>query len=294
MKLADLKKKLSGGEKNTADPSRAFGSEAEMMEALRAQNFTPPPPRPSAADVVRNIKDRIARPTQEPQAERPPRDNSAARAYAPEAMAQPEWENPFTSPTPVKKPPRETPVYENLSGSGPSYRPSAPAYGAPYPMNGYAYPQNPYYSGYTPAYDPRYAPQQPMYAPPYATPNPYQPPYAGGAYYPYAQPVYPSYAQNTYAPPYTPPYAPAEAVPVQPMADTAARDIPQQSTPSYAGFAPDYVPPSYAAEPPRAEAPVRTERRRSSVGDIRYLLWSGSIVSGIVLTLVAFVYACTL
>ena len=50
MNFADIRKKFSGGDRAaSADPSRAFGSEAEMMQALRKQEFTPPKPRPTAA-----------------------------------------------------------------------------------------------------------------------------------------------------------------------------------------------------------------------------------------------------
>ena len=53
MNFADIRKKLSGAQRPaSADPSRAFGSEAEMMEALRKQEFTPPKMRPTAAEVM--------------------------------------------------------------------------------------------------------------------------------------------------------------------------------------------------------------------------------------------------
>ena len=38
----------------------------------------------------------------------------------------------------------------------------------------------------------------------------------------------------------------------------------------------------------------KPKRKPLQGADLRYLLWSGSIVSGVLLTLVAFVYACTL
>ena len=89
MNFADIRKKFSGGDRAaSADPSRAFGSEAEMMQALRKQEFTPPKPRPTAAEVMGSIRQRFARPAEEMQ-DRIPRDEAAARTYAPEAMAQP-------------------------------------------------------------------------------------------------------------------------------------------------------------------------------------------------------------
>ena len=40
MNFADIRKKFSGGDRAaSADPSRAFGSEAEMMQALRADGL---------------------------------------------------------------------------------------------------------------------------------------------------------------------------------------------------------------------------------------------------------------
>ena len=119
MNFADIRKKFSGGDRAaSADPSRAFGSEAEMMQALRKQEFTPPKPRPTAAEVMGSIRQRFARPAEEMQ-DRIPRDEAAARTYAPEAMAQPEWENPFTAPEKPKKPPRDVPVYETVGGDMP-------------------------------------------------------------------------------------------------------------------------------------------------------------------------------
>ena len=119
MNFADIRKKFSGGDRAaSADPSRAFGSEAEMMQALRKQEFTPPKPRPTAAEVMGSIRQRFARPAEEMQ-DRIPRDEAAARTYAPEAMAQPEWENPFTAPEKPKKPARDVPVYETVGGDMP-------------------------------------------------------------------------------------------------------------------------------------------------------------------------------
>lgn len=96
MNFADIRKKFSGGDRAaSADPSRASlggGNDA----ALRKQEFTPQSPRPTAAEVMGSIRQRFARPAEEMQ-DRIPRDEAAARTYAPEAMTQPEWENPFTA-----------------------------------------------------------------------------------------------------------------------------------------------------------------------------------------------------
>ena len=297
MNFADIKKKLSGAQPS-ADPSRAFGSEAEMMEALRRQNFTPPKPRPTAAEVMGGIRQRLARPAAEPQ-ERAPRDESAARTYAPEAMAQPEWENPFTAPEKPKKPARDVPVYETVGGDMPFERRSAPAYVpqgyAPQgydPYGGYAAPYPP--TGYAP-----YAPAAPYPPQGYgasAYPQPYYDPYAAPAYDPrYAAP----YPQNGYyapQPPYPPQgYAPAPETPYPPQAGMAYAPQPEYAVPDDAAFYGDAVPaPEGYPAPPYTGAPAKPRRKPLEGADLRYLLWSGSIVSGVVLTLVAFVYACTL
>lgn len=273
MNFADIRKKFSGGDRAaSADPSRAFGSEAEMMQALRKQEFTPPKPRPTAAEVMGSIRQRFARPAEEMQ-DRIPRDE-AARTYAPEAMAQPEWENPFTAPEKPKKPARDVPVYETVGGDMPFERRSAPAYVpqsyAPQqgydPYGGYAAPYPP--SGYDPYVAPPYPPQG-YAAPAYGAP--YYDPYAAPAYDPRYNAPYPP---NTY-------YAPQPVYPPYP---------PQGSAPAPEG----YPAPPYAAAPQRPAAPVRPKRKPLEGADLRYVLWSGSIVSGVLLTLVAFVYACTL
>ena len=277
MNFADIRKKFSGGDRAaSADPSHAFGSEAEMMQALRKQEFTPPKPRPTAAEVMGSIRQRFARPAEEMQ-DRIPRDEAAARTYAPEAMAQPEWENPFTAPEKPKKPARDVPVYETVSGDMPFERRSAPAYipQSYAPQQGYAAPAYgaPYYDPYAvPAYDPRY-----------------NAPYPPNAYYA-PQPVYPPYPPQGSAPAPEAPYAPPQ--PEMPRAPQ-----PEYETAFYGSGIPapeGYPAPPYAAAPQRPAAPVRPKRKPLEGADLRYVLWSGSIVSGVLLTLVAFVYACTL
>lgn len=289
MNFADIKKKLSAAQPS-ADPSRAFGSEAEMMEALRKQEFTPPKPRPSAAEVVGNLRQRFTRPVQRQERE------DVSRTYAPEAMAQPEWENPFTAPP---KPKRDAPVYETVAGDMPFERRSAAAY-APQgyaPYGGYtAAPYPP--AGYEPYAPAAYSPQGYAPAPAYAPP--YYDPYAAPAYDPrYAAPYPPN---GYYAPPQPYPpqgYAPAPEAGYAPPPEYAAPEYPASEYD--AAFYGDAVPapegypaPPYTGVPRSPAAPAKPRRKPLEGADLRYLLWSGSIVSGVLLTLVAFVYACTL
>ncbi len=304
MNFADIRKKFSGGDRAaSADPSRAFGSEAEMMQALRRQEFTPPKSRPTAAEVMGSIRQRFARPAEEMQ-DRIPRDEATARTYAPEAMAQPEWENPFTAPEKPKKPARDVPVYETVGGDMPFERRSAPAY---IPQS-YA-PQQGYdpYGGYAAPYPPAgYEPYAAVPHPPqgYAAPAygaPYYDPYAAPAYDPRYNAPYPPNTYYAPQPPY-PPYPPQGYAPTP--------EAPYAPPPEYAASAygaPDPMPTEYAASayapdaagampypPQRPAAPVKPKRKPLEGADLRYVLWSGSIVSGVLLTLVAFVYACTL
>lgn len=285
MNFTDIRKKFSGSPSAGADPSRAFGSEAEMMEALQRQEFTPPKPRPTAAEVMGSIRQHLARGTDTPHEQRIPRDDSAARTYAPEAMGQPEWENPFTAPEKPKRPARDVPVYETVTGDMPfERRRSAAAYApqnyAPYggyAPSGMAPPPYPYYAPYgAPAYEPYGAlVQDPRYAPPTM-------PYASGAYYPpegYAAPAYAPAPEYTAASAYA---AAPDYTPVQGYAP-----------PEYAAPTPEYAgEPAYP--PQNGGAPAAHRRKKPEGADLRYLLWSGSIVSGVLLTLVAFVYACTI
>ena len=96
-----------------------------------------------------------------------------------------------------------------------------------------------------------------------------------------------------------PPYPPQGYAPAP---DTAYAPQPEYAAPEYgAAFYGDAVsapegypaPPYTGAPQPPAAAP-KPKRKPLQGADLRYLLWSGSIVSGVLLTLVAFVYACTL
>ena len=279
MNFADIRRKFSGDERAAlADPSRAFGSEAEMMEALRRQEFTPPKPRPTAAEIMGSIRQRFTRPAEDAR-DRIPRDESAARTYAPEAMAQPEWENPFTAPEKPKKPARDVPVYETVGGDMPFERRSAPAY-APQgydPYGGYAAPYPP--TGYAP-----YASAAPCPPQDYASPA-YGAPYPPNGYY----------APQPMSPPYPPQgYAPAPDTAYAPQPEYAA---PEYGADFYGGAVPapeGYPAPPYTGAPQPPAAAPKPKRKPLQGADLRYLLWSGSIVSGVLLTLVAFVYACTL
>ena len=198
----------------------------------------------------------------------------------PAAVAPDGWQNPFADAAPANAdpagyaPPRQsyTPPRQSYEPPRQSYEPPRQSYTppqyAPDPHSGqYADPYAP--TGYAP---PQYAPDPHagQYADPYA-PTGYAPPYYAG----YAQPnSYPPNYQAAYAqPPYAqqPGYAPYAA--------------PYGAYDPYAGA---YAPPS------RGFVPKKRERKKMSPEELRYTLWSGSIVLGIVGTVVAFVYACCL
>ena len=70
---------------------------------------------------------------------------------------------------------------------------------------------------------------------------------------------------------------------------------PEYAVPDDTAFYGDAAPaPPYTGAPQQSAAAAKPRRKPLEGADLRYLLWSGSIVSGVVLTLVAFVYACTL
>lgn len=288
MNFADIRRKFSGDERAAlADPSRAFGSEAEMMEALRRQEFTPPKPRPTAAEIMGSIRQRLTRPAEDAR-DRIPRDESAARTYAPEAMAQPEWENPFTAPEKPKKPARDVPVYETVSGDMPFERRAAAPYAAQGydPYGGYAAPYPP--AGYAP-----YAPAAPCPPQGYASPA-YGAPYCDH----YAAPAYDSrynapYPPNGYYAP-QPAYSPYPPQGYAPAPEMAYAPQPEYAVPEYGAAPEEYPAPPYTGAPQPPAAAAKPKRKPLQGADLRYLLWSGSIVSGVLLTLVAFVYACTL
>ncbi len=296
MNFADIRKKLSGGDRAaSADPSRAFGSEAEMMEALRKQEFTPPKPRPTAAEVMGSIRQRFTRPAEETQ-NRTPRDDTAARTYVPEAMAQPEWENPFTTPEKPRKPARDVPVYETVGGDMPFERRAAVSY-TPQGYGSYGGYATPYASGGYAPYPPA-APYPPQGYAASAYGAPYYDPYAAPVYDPrYAAPFPPNgyYAPQSAYPPYPPQgYAPTPEMPYAPQPEYAA---PEYEAAFYGSGIPapeSYPAPPYAGAPQQSAAAAKPKRKPLEGADLRYLLWSGSIVSGVLLTLVAFVYACTL
>lgn len=198
--------------------------------------------------------------------DRIPRDEAAARTYAPEAMTQPEWENPFTAPEKPKKPARDVPVYETVSGDMPFERRSAPAY---IPQS-YA-PQQGYdpYGGYAAPYPP--SGYDPYAAAPYPPRAMQRPPTARRTNDPYAAPAY----DPRYSAPYPPERilraaarlsalpaagcAPAPEAPYAPPQPEMPRaPQPEYETAFYGSGIP--APESYPA-PPYAAAPQRPPRR---------------------------------
>lgn len=268
------------------DPAFAFGAEEQTMEEIRRQTFVPPERKgpgmaARAGAVLSSLRQKIAggddpdfdgfgNTYEEPPAQ--PREEApvySAQTYDQPAAPDMGWENPFTSPSKSKpkatRPRQPRPVYEPVQ-SQPAY--DAPPYDDLYGQGGYyAADPGPDPYAYAPPPQSAYIPPQPEYVPPqpeYVPPQPeYVPPrqeyYPPEGYYaeppmgdPYADPMY--YNQ----PPYGAEYRPGER----------------------GWYGQDNMPRRY----PR--------RKKMKPGDFKYYFWSGSIVTGMVLTLAAFIYGC--
>ena len=154
--------------------------------------------------------------------------------------------------------------------------------------------QNPFADAAPSATRASYVPPQQSYEPPrqsYASPQYAPDPYAG-QYDPYAQP----YPKTGYAPPYYEGYAqPNYYSPDYPNGYAQPGYVQQPGYDPYAAPYGAYDPYATAYAPPsRGFVPRKRERKKMSAEELRYTLWSGSIVFGIVGTLVAFIYACCL
>ena len=259
------------------DPAYAFGAEEQTMEEIRRQNFVPPERKgpgmaARAGAVLSSLRQKIAGDEdpdfdgfgstyEDPPAQ--PREEApvySAQTYDQPAAPDMGWENPFTSPSPAKSKPKAArprqsrPVYEPVQ-SQPAY--DVPPYDDLYGQGGY------YAAGqrapgpdpfaYAPPPQQAYIPPQPEYAPPRQE---YYPP---EGYYaeppmgdPYGDPMY--YGQ----PPYGAEYRPGAG----------------------GWYGQDNMP----------RRSVRQKKMKP--GDFKYYFWSGSIVTGMVLTLVAFIYGC--
>ena len=300
MSLADSFRKKKPRPTAGADPARAFGSEELTMEEIQRQTFVPPKEKgpglaKRAGAALNNLRQKIVgeEPVEEafPDYHEPapaPRTEApvySAETYQSEAAPELGWENPFTNPAPEKKQPvrtaerRTRPVSRNYPEYG-SY-PVNPAY----PEATYSYPmQDPYYEA---PYDAASVHPE-MYAPSgYAAPadgypqtdpgNVYYPPEDYGAYPP---------SMNTYPPNG---YAPQMGYDPGGYSSYPPGDVPYGYDPTDQG---------YQEEPsvPRNRTSVRRSapQKKMEIGDFKYMFWSGTIVVGILLTLTAFIYGCSI
>ena len=294
MSLADTIRGRRNRPDPGVDPAFAFGAEEQTMEEIRRQNFVPPERKgpgvaARAGAMLSSLRQKIAGDEDPafdgfgtaPEPEAPPR--AEAPVYSSEIYDQPAapdmgWENPF-SPNAPRSGAKAAPSRQSRnSGSRtrtapPTYAPpanAAPAYAPPtydgYYEGGYAQPAYAPYEPYAPGPEAAYAsyeaqpartrrnaPPQPVYREPAPDPIP-----AETGYDPFYGPeVGDPYAEAGYDPRYAPEYPPE----------------------AEGWYGPDYMPRSY----PRKKA--------YKPGDFKYFFWSGSIVAGMVLTIVAFVYA---
>ena len=305
MSLADSFRKKKSRTTAGADPAQAFGSEELTMEEIQRQTFVPPKEKgpglaQRAGTALNNLRQKIVgedpveeafpdyhEPAPAPRTEAPV---YSAQTYQSEAAPELGWENPFTDTPSKKKTPVSTP-----RRARPVSR-SYPEYGS-YPET-LAYPETPYgYQGQDPYYGQNYAPDPYGYAPqgapegyPMSGYSPQDAGYSqdvrGQVYYPpvgYAayQPPYDAYPQGGYAP--QPGYGPAYDSAVPPAADPYGYDPAAQGYGEVRNAAPGRT-------PVRRSAP----RGKMEIGDFKYMFWSGSIVIGVLLTVTAFIYGCSI
>ena len=293
MNLTDLKGRFFPGKPdNSADPAHAFGSEEQVMAAFSQQTYTPPQPRPRSS-ILSGLRQRLNRSEQ-------PRQSSAP-VYSVQTYSQPAapdlgWEaafNPRPEPQPAEPQTPLSPEEQFRAFRDTVYSsPARPSYGNTAPYN---YPSSsrpaPIYEeigGSAPGY---YA--APSYARPVYEEITLRPEVRREA--PAAKPVYEEIRlqarperETTYAKPVY------EEIHLQGESSSAAEAEPDEqlfpdAVNTEAVFTPERndVDPACFKDPAPAEQPPRPR-------DMQYFFWSGSIVAGTLLTLFAFIYACTL
>jgi len=282
MSLSDLKSRFFPGKTaNRADPAHAFGSEEQVMAAFAQQNYVKP--QPGRASVLAGLRERLGRSQRTYSTDAP--------VYSADTYAQPSapdlgWEAAFEAPA------EPQPVSDESM-------PTAEQRFEAFRQTVYASPVRPTYappsySGYdAPAYSAsgRPAPVYEVIGAPSAPSQPRE----------LAKPIYeeisfrpPAPRENAYA---RPVYEEIDlsgrgvsspVVQNESAEDPSGFDTPLQTDAEGAAFPPESGSPDLFAEVPRQE------ERPPRAGDLQYFFWSGSIVAGTILTLFAFIYACTL
>lgn len=271
MSLSDLKKRFMPGKKdNGADPAHAFGSEEQVMAAFSQQNYTQPQPREKTS-VLSGLRQRLSRP-------REPRENNAP-VYSADTYAQPSapdlgWEAAF-DPNGAPRPGAQQAAAPALSAEE-RFR--------AFQDTVYASPARPGYYGGQSAYG--YAPSRS--APVYEEIGGRR--VSGAAAPALSRPTYEEITLQPKAAREKPLSKPVyEEIHLQGEASSEAEitpmeDISEEAPPQFDEYDP--------GEPPYAEAESAEQAPRP--GDLQYFFWSGSIVAGTLLTLFAFIYACTI
>ncbi len=287
MSLADTIRTRRNRPDPGVDPAFAFGAEEQTMEEIRRQTFVPPERRgpgvaARAGAALSSLRQKIAGDEDpafegygaEPETTAPPR--AEAPVYSAETYDQPAapdmgWENPF-SPNAARSGAKVSPSRQSRSG-GTRTRTASSSYAPPaydgYYESGYAQPAYAPYEPYASAPEPEYASYEtPSPRPSRSRRNAPQPEY----WAPAPDPIPPETG-------YDPFYGPEGGDPYYPGAEYDTRYAPEYPAGADGWYGPDYRPRSY----PR--------RKSYKPGDLKYFFWSGSIVTGMVLTIAAFIYA---
>ena len=260
---------------NGADPAHAFGSQAQIMEEFRRQNYVPPQnaarrAAEKAGSVLSSLRERISRPQRSYETDAP--------VYSAETYDQPTapdmgWEAAFDPGAAQAEPAAAAPSAQDRFEA---FRNTV--YASPHPRQAYGS----YRMDGSPLFE-----ELSFTAPPRRESPAQQPVYEEISFTAPAQTV------NTYRKPVYEELDLTGRRPTQPP-QTAAQ-MPQE------GFYPESSEPGEAYYPPQPESeyyaqqpmPAASPRQQGALAsDFQYFFWSMSILASAALTLFSFIYAC--
>lgn len=259
---------------NGADPAHAFGSQAQIMEEFRRQNYVPPESAARraaerAGSVLSSLRERIARPQRSYETDAPV---YSAETYDQPAAPDMGWEAAFDPDAAQADPAAAAPSAQDRFEA---FRNTV--YASPYPRQAYSYRMDgsPLFEELSFTAPPRReAPiQQPVYeeisfTAPAQNVNTYQ------------KPVYEELDLT----------GRRQAQPPQTAAEMPQENFYQEpSSPNEAYYSQQPESEYFAQQPMPAAVP----RQQSALAnDFQYFFWSMSILAGAALTLFSFIYAC--